>query len=612
MTPFAAPLDSGTAVGPYVVERPLAHGGMSVLYVAREGADADVDRGGGRARVVLKMVLPEVATTATRARLLREARALSLVDHPGVVRVHGTGEHEGMPWIAMDLVQGTDLKHIIADQGHLPVEAGLGYAIQVAEALAAAHDAGVVHRDLKPSNVLLTPERRIVLVDFGIAKRRGEAREGDVLTSAREVLGTPAYLSPEQLDHGLADERSDIWALGCLLYEMLVGVPPFGRGGSATTAAILRDEPFYPSHVPAEVANVISSCLRKNSFARVASPRELLVLLRDAVSSMRNGSPSTRFDRPSSSTRPASRSGARISTTPPPPDLAMQAPPFPRPAASRSVPPPSQPAPSNRISNAPAARGSRSASRTPSLPSVAPAPVSRLPGPPSHSPSASSPAARRSTVPPSAAPSSPPGAPGTIRPSTTRGRIKGTAIRAATSWFVEKYGEAAMDRVFERCVPGPKPRVRDPVFGVMASAWYDVQLAGEFVRALEHEAAPGESAEFLSRLGAAIARDNVNGVYRALFRLVASPQLLEANAQRVWQTYSDEGTFTVRRLETPQGVSFEATIRGWTHHHEAVCRLVAPITEHALRSLGYGALVVQRRGCTAQGGTLCAFEGRWP
>jgi len=168
-----------------------------------------------------------------------------------------------------------------------------------------------------------------------------------------------------------------------------------------------------------------------------------------------------------------------------------------------------------------------------------------------------------------------------------------------------------MDRVVERCTPGPKPGVRDPLYGIMASGWYDTQLVGEFVRALEHEAAPADSAEFMSRLGAAIARDNVNGVYRALFRLVASPQLLEANAQRVWQTYCDEGTFAVQRLDTGLTATFEATIRGWTRHHESVCRLVAPLGEHALRVLGYGAVVVERRSCVAHGGTLCVFEGRW-
>ncbi len=544
MTPVPLPIDAGTSVGPYVVERQLAQGGMSVLYVARDPEGT---------RLVLKMVLPDVATTATRARLLREARALALVDHPGVVRVHGTGEHGGMPWIAMDLVQGTDLKRVIAERGPLPVDAALRYAIQAAQALVAAHDAGVVHRDLKPSNVLLTPDGRIVLVDFGIAKRRADARDGDVLTSAREVLGTPAYLSPEQLDHGLADERSDIWALGCMLFEMLTGAPPFGRGGSATTAAILRDEPAFPPHVPADVAHVISACLRKNSFARIASPRELLALLRDSLEHPRSDE-APAPEGYASSTRPASsRSSTRSSSTPPNPDT-------------------------------------RPSSRPP-VRSQSPFPSARA-------------SARRPSSMPPTSPS------GILRASTARGRIKGTAIRAAIAWFAEEYGEPALERAVERSLPGVRAlfRERDPVLGVMASGWYDTQLIGEFLDIIESVAAPSDSLEWNARLGAAIARDNVAGVYRSLFRLIASPPLLEANAQRVWQTYSDEGTLTVRIIRPG---SFEATVRGWTHHHATVCRVVAPLMEQVLRTLGYGTPSVERRRCVAQGSTQCAFEGHW-
>ncbi|HLK36598.1 MAG TPA: serine/threonine-protein kinase, partial [Polyangiaceae bacterium] len=297
--PHPARLGPGAVVGPYVVERRLAQGGMSVLFLAH-----DVEG----ARIVLKMVPPEIATNATRTRLMREARALAMVDHPGVVRVHSTGEHDGVPWIAMDYVHGVDLKRVIVERGPLPPEIALRYSIQAAEALVAAHDAGVVHRDLKPSNLLLNSEGRIVLVDFGIAKRRADPRDGEVLTSDREVLGTPAYLSPEQLEHGLADERSDVWSLGCVLYEMVVGVPPFGRGGSSTTAAILRDEPTFPAQVSDAIAGVISACLRKSSFARVASPREMLPMLRDALEEPRA--------RPAAADR-ASSSTSRASTRPP-------------------------------------------------------------------------------------------------------------------------------------------------------------------------------------------------------------------------------------------------------------------------------------------------------
>ena len=482
-----------------------------MLYVARDSTGE---------RVVLKMLLPEVATPATRSRLQREARALSVVDHPGVVRVHGTGEHEGTPWIAMDYVRGTDLKHVLAERGPLSVEVSLQYAVQVAEALAAAHEVGVIHRDLKPSNLLVTPEGRMVLVDFGIAKRRADPREGDVVTAASEVLGTPAYLSPEQLEHGLADERSDVWGVGCVLYEMVVGSPPFGKGGSATTAAILRDEPGFSPSVPASLAAVIGACLRKSSFARVASARELLSMLRDAHVEART----------------------------------------------------------KRVSMRPSG----------------------------HPPASSSKmlAAHVSSQPPARAPSS------AMRVAAARGRVKGTAIRAGVAWFAEVYGEPGLSRIVELASPDLALLLRkdDPAFGIIASGWYDTFLVGELLGLLERVASPADTVAFGSKVADAIARDNVGGVYRALFRLVASPPMLEANAQRVWHTYVDEGTLSVS-LQGPG--SFEARVRGWSRHHPNVCRMIRAMIESTLRAVGYSGLVVERTGCVAQGEACCSFEGNW-
>jgi len=527
-------IDPGTAVGPYVVERLLAQGGMSVLYLARDESGETL---------VLKMVPPEIGTSATRARLTREARALAAVDHPGIVRVLGTGDHEGIPFIAMDYVRGTDLKRVLADRGALPVDLALRYAIQAAEALVAAHDAGVIHRDLKPSNLLLTPEGRIVLVDFGIAKRRTDTRDGDILTSAREVLGTPAYLSPEQLEHGLADERSDVWALGCLLYEMAVGAPPFGRGGSATTAAILRDEPLFPPHVEGAIVHVVGACLRKSSFARIASARELLILLRDALDDPRSALAAVP-ERTSSAMRASTRSSVRPSAPPP---------------RSATPPPP------------PIRTGS---SRPPSIP----------------------PGGRASSS--------------VMRAAVARGRIKGTAVRAGVAWFGETYGETALERVVDLASPELRALLRpgDPVFGLIASGWYDTLLIGELLELVEHVAAPADTLAFGGRVADAIARDNVGGVYRALFRLVASPPLLEANAQRVWHTYIDEGTMSVS-LGAPG--SFEARVRGWSRHHPAVCRMLRAMLESLLRAVGYTALTVERTQCAGLGDTCCVFEGNW-
>lgn len=549
MTPVSNLVAPGTVIGRYVVERRLAQGGMSVLFMAR-------DHDGSR--VVLKMVPPGIATNSARARLMREARALAAVDHPGVVRVRGTGEHREMPWIAMDYVNGVDLKRVIADRGPMRVESAVRYAIQVAEALVAAHRAGVVHRDLKPSNLLLTADGRVVLVDFGIAKRRADVRDGDVLTSSREVIGTPAYLSPEQIEHGLADERSDVWALGCVLYEMVVGTPPFGKGGSATTAAILRDEPVFPPHLLGVVSDIVSACLRKSSFARIGSAGDLLPLLRSALEHALT-------DTPEGERR--SSSSMRVSNRPPRP----------------SVPP---------GSSAPAPSNGSSASGAP--PRTLP-PRSGSSRPPSAPP--------RSSV-------APPRSSGSMRVAPARGRLKGTAIRACLLWFADTYGESTLARVFDFASPELRSLLHpgDPAFGIVASGWYETALMGELLDVLDRVAAPEDSRELASRLAAAVARDNVNGVYRALFRLIAAPPLLEANAQRVWSTYVDEGSIAVKILSPG---SFEAKIRGWTHHHDTVCRMLRPFVEHTLRGIGYQALVVERAQCVSNGDGHCLFNGTW-
>jgi serine/threonine protein kinase len=574
VVPSALPrIESGTVIGPYVVERRLAKGGLSVLYTARE-PDGTL--------VVLKVLSPSATTGAGRARLIREARALAAIDHPGIVHVRGAGDHEGTPWIAMDFVHGTDLKQVLSERGWLPVPLALDYAAQTTEALAAAHDVGVVHRDLKPSNLLLAPEGRIILIDFGIAKRRTEPSEGDIETGDREVLGTPAYLPPEQLEHGLADERSDIWSLGCVLFEMVVGAPPFGRGGSSTVAAILRDEPVFPTHVPESVRHVITACLRKSSFARVATPRELLAFLRDAIEQTRDDFSDTgeRMAPRASSVRPSARPSARSpsgppprGSTPPPPVTRGSTPPAV--PARPSIPPPSMP-PRMKASSRPPSAAERAQARPSGLP-------------------------RATTMPPPS---------GSRFAGGVRGRIKGTAVRAVVAWFAEAYGEPALSRVAELASPDLRAylRVGDPACGVMASGWYETPLVGELLDTLERVASPFDPSEFRSRIAEAVARDNVNGVYRALFRLIATPSLLESNSQRVWQTYVDEGTLTMR-LRAPDLV--EARIRGWSRHHPSVCRTIRPTIEHVLRGVGYKHPAVTRTHCVAQGDGLCAFEARW-
>jgi serine/threonine protein kinase len=544
----AVQIAAGSTVGPYVVERKLAQGGMSVLFLAH---DSKLDR-----PVALKVIAEELATPATRARLLREARTLAAVDHPGIVRIYGAGEHEGTPWIAMELIRGTDLKRLLAERGAVPPMRALRWIVQATEALAAAHDLGVIHRDVKPSNLLLTHEDQIKVVDFGIAKRRVEGASGDILTTQGEVLGTPAYLSPEQLEHGLADERSDVWGLGCVLYELCVGAPPFGRSSSATTtAAILRDEPAFPANVNGAVVDVITACLRKSSFARVGSMRELSALARDAL------------EQPNASLAPGASSSERLSVSE---RLSS--------TWSSRVPPPRQP------------------SIPPSIPPSRPS--SHPPGAPSRPPRPSTPPRRQSS--------------GTLR-AAVRGRVKGTAIRTGLLWYAQKYGPEVIAGVVERASADARALVRldDPGFGIVASGWYDTPQVGELLTMLEEAAGiedEEESIAYSNALASAIAKDNVSGVYRSLFRLITTPPMLEANAQRVWRTYVDEGTLIA---QSPSKGELRFEVRSWTRHHAQLCRLIGYVIQHVLRAVGYDSLVLERTQCVSQGDVFCGFEGMY-
>jgi len=533
-----------------------------------------------------------VATHATRARMLREARTLAAVDHAGIVRIYGAGEHEGKPWIAMELVRGTDLKRLLAERGPVPPPRALRWMLQATEALAAAHDVGVVHRDLKPSNLLLTHDDRIKVVDFGVAKRRMDpAGSGDVLTSQGEVLGTPAYLSPEQLEHGLADERSDVWGLGCVLFELCTGAPPFGRSSSAaTTAAILRDEPIFSHAMAGAVVDVITACLRKSSFARVASMRELGALVKDALEQA--------YAPQTASTRPSDKHSAASE----------------RASAHERVSTHEKLSTHERLSTHD--RASRGA---PVRQSVAPLPPSAAPLPSASPPRASDappplsgrpPLQRPSTGPRPIRTSAPPPAQSSGPVRVTRGRMKGTAVRSGMLWFAERYGVETIARLWERSSAELRAIVRldDPSFGIVASGWYDTRVVGELLAQLEESIGADDPDAWANALAEAIAKDNVGGVYRSLFRLITTPAMLEANAQRVWRTYCDEGILVA---SAPRAGELHLEIRHWTHHHGHTCRVVGFAVQHVLRAIGYEALVIERTQCVAEGDTVCAFDGMY-
>jgi len=266
------PLSKGTRIGLYEIVAPLGAGGMGVVYRAR---DTHLDR-----FVALKVVgeRDHVAETA-RQRLLREARTASSLNHPNICTIYEAGEADGETYIAMELVEGRSLSELIGSEG-LPIETAIRYGAQIADALAHAHERGVVHRDLKSANVVVTPEGRPKVLDFGLAKRAVEA-SAETLTAAGTVVGTLSYMAPEVLRGEPADARSDLWALGVMLYQAMTGTLPF-RGSSAfeITSAILRDSPApLPAHVPGGLRAIVQRLLAKQAGERYQRASEVCAAL---------------------------------------------------------------------------------------------------------------------------------------------------------------------------------------------------------------------------------------------------------------------------------------------------------------------------------------------
>jgi len=215
-----------------------------------------------------------------RLRFEQEARAAGALNHPNIVAVYDVAEHAGEPYIVTELLEGQTLRTALADGPLAPAEA-LDLASQLLEGLAAAHAKGIVHRDVKPENLFLTDSGRLKILDFGIAKLL-ESQEPQIHTETGAILGTPRYMSPEQVRGQTADARADVFAFGAVLHEMLSGRAPFDRGTGAETAyAILHDEPpALPSSTPPLTSTIISRCLQKDPAARFADAGEVLQQLR--------------------------------------------------------------------------------------------------------------------------------------------------------------------------------------------------------------------------------------------------------------------------------------------------------------------------------------------
>ena len=281
------PLDAGTRLGPYEIVDLLGKGGMGEVYRAR---DSRLDR-----VVALKVLPASLSADSDRARRFeQEAVAASRLNHPNVVTIHDIGRQGGTVYIAMELIRGSSLREELS-RGPFPVERALRIAGQIAGALATAHAAGIVHRDLKPENVMLSSDGAAKIVDFGLAKLATKPlREADSLASTLDtpatidgmVLGTLGYMAPEQARGLAADERSDMFSFGAILYEMLTGRRAFeGDGALAVLHAISGPEPVdlgaVPASAPAALAGILRSCLEKDPARRLSSAHDLALRLRE-------------------------------------------------------------------------------------------------------------------------------------------------------------------------------------------------------------------------------------------------------------------------------------------------------------------------------------------
>ena len=275
-------MEPGTKLAHYEILSPLGKGGMGEVWRAR---DTKLGR-----EVAIKTLPEEFAKDADRlARFEREARLLASLNHPNIAAIHGFDQDNGIHFLVLELVEGDTL----ADQltrGAIPVEESLQLALQITEALEAAHEKGVVHRDLKPANIKVTPEGKVKVLDFGLAKAfEGDGAEASVsnsptlsmaATQQGVILGTAAYMSPEQVGGETADKRADVWAFGCVLFEMLTGQKTFkGRNVSDVLASVLKIDPDWsslPVNLHPRIRTLLERCLErevKNRYQAVADAR---------------------------------------------------------------------------------------------------------------------------------------------------------------------------------------------------------------------------------------------------------------------------------------------------------------------------------------------------
>ena len=287
-------LTAGTRLGPYEILAPLGAGGMGEVYRTR---DTRLNRD-----VALK-ILPDTFTHDPErvARFRREAHVLAALNHPHIAAIYGLDEAGGHQFLVLELVDGESLDKRIA-RGPIPVDEALETARQIAEALEAAHDKGIIHRDLKPANIALTGDGQVKVLDFGLAKT-AEAMSGStslpssptitsptLMSDVGVILGTAGYMSPEQARGLTSDKRSDVWAFGCVLYEMLTGKRAFaGEDVSDTLAAVLRAEADWtalPKGLSAATRLLLERCLEKDRKKRIGDMSTALFLMNESIAAL--------------------------------------------------------------------------------------------------------------------------------------------------------------------------------------------------------------------------------------------------------------------------------------------------------------------------------------
>lgn len=258
-------------IAQYRVLEHLGSGGRGDVYVAE---DTRLKR-----KVALKLL--RGASDEARQQLYREAHYASIVDHPNVIAVYEIGDDGAVCFLATEYVDGESLRQRLS-HGPLPPAEALDIAISVGTALAAAHEVWLVHRDVKPENIMIRRDQFVKVVDFGVAKLVAAAVPLDPLRERVEIVGTVAYLSPEQVRGDLVDNRSDVYSLGVVLYEMLAGRVPFEGGDilELLAAIVEKDVPPLPDSVPAALREIVRHALDKNVFTRYQTATDLVADLR--------------------------------------------------------------------------------------------------------------------------------------------------------------------------------------------------------------------------------------------------------------------------------------------------------------------------------------------